>query len=276
MSGKFEGIIIFSDLDGTLLDSNHAIGERNREKIEYFKQNGGYFTFNTGRNYLNIHKSIPDAREVVNAPVSTCNGACLYDLSAGAPVKENFIDSKNALKAIEMSKAYPDVRSEISGSTCIYAEMYDSYVASDYPEKGRANLIVCPIEEMRKDNWYKVVFRGEPRDLVPFREKVMERFGADLEYCNSSPTFFEICPAGCTKGTMIPELKKYCGDAENAILYAVGDYENDIPMLRAADVSACPSNAMDDVKAMCDIQLCSCDEGAIADLIDYIEKNLGE
>lgn len=274
--GKFEGMIILSDMDGTVLGSDHKIPLRNREKIEYFKQNGGYFAFNTGRNYLNIYRGIPDAEKVANAPVVCCNGACLYDLALDRPVLEHFIDSDKAKSAIRLQKEkYLDVRPEISTSSCIYAETYDSYVALDYPNMAVSNLIVCSLQEMRKDNWYKVVFRGEPRDLVPLREEVMEKFGEDFSYCNSSPTYFEICPKGCSKGSMIPDLKRYCGiDGQEMTLYAIGDYENDIPMLRAADFSACPANAMDEVKKIVDVEVCSCDEGAIADLIEYIEKNL--
>ena len=275
MQGKFEGIIILSDLDGTLLCRDHTICKRNREKIEYFKQNGGYFTFNTGRNYLNIYKNIPDAHEVVNAPIVSCNGACLYDAQKREPVAEHFIDPEKAKGAIRIQKEkYPDVRAEMSSSTGVFAESYDSYVAMDFPNR---NVTILPLDEMRCDNWYKVVFRGEPCDLVPLRDEVIERFGAEFEYCNSSPNYFEICPRGCSKGAMIPDLKRYCGiNGKNMTLYAVGDYENDITMLRAADFSACPSNAMDEVKAICDVQLCSCDEGAIADLIEYIEERIGE
>jgi hydroxymethylpyrimidine pyrophosphatase-like HAD family hydrolase len=42
-------------------------------------------------------------------------------------------------------------------------------------------------------------------------------------------------------------------------------------MLRLADISACPSNANDNVKAICKHCLCSNDEGVIADLIDLLD-----
>ena len=178
MQGKFEGIIILSDLDGTLLCRDHTICKRNREKIEYFKQNGGYFTFNTGRNYLNIYKNIPDAHEVVNAPIVSCNGACLYDAQKREPVAEHFIDPEKAKGAIRIQKEkYPDVRAEMSSSTGVFAESYDSYVAMDFPNR---NVTILPLDEMRCDNWYKVVFRGEPCDLVPLRDEVIERFGAEF------------------------------------------------------------------------------------------------
>ena len=46
---RFEGILICTDLDGTLLKNDGSISLENREAIEYFKQEGGYFTFVTGR-----------------------------------------------------------------------------------------------------------------------------------------------------------------------------------------------------------------------------------
>ena len=57
-------------------------------------------------------------------------------------------------------------------------------------------------------------------------------------------------------------------------LCCVGDYDNDIEMLEAADISACPSNANDNVKAISKLQLCSNDEGVIGDLVEWIEKNI--
>ena len=51
------------------------------------------------------------------------------------------------------------------------------------------------------------------------------------------------------------------------VTVAVGDQENDLPMLMAADIAACPDNAAEAVKAVCGIHLCHHDEGCIADLI---------
>ena len=47
--GKFNGILICTDLDGTLLDNEKHVSKENIEAIEYFKKNGGLFTFLTGR-----------------------------------------------------------------------------------------------------------------------------------------------------------------------------------------------------------------------------------
>ena len=46
---KFEGILLCTDLDGTLYRNDKSISPENRKAIEYFKREGGCFTFITGR-----------------------------------------------------------------------------------------------------------------------------------------------------------------------------------------------------------------------------------
>jgi hydroxymethylpyrimidine pyrophosphatase-like HAD family hydrolase len=94
-------------------------------------------------------------------------------------------------------------------------------------------------------------------------------FGDVFEYSMSSPRFFELQKRGCTKATglrfVAEYLEKKLGHPVTTV--AVGDQENDLPMLMAADIAACPANAVEAVKAVCTLQLCDHDEGCIADLM---------
>lgn len=47
--GKFDGILMCTDLDGTLLRNDKSISQENLAAMEYFKAEGGWFTFITGR-----------------------------------------------------------------------------------------------------------------------------------------------------------------------------------------------------------------------------------
>ena len=47
--GKFDGIFIASDMDGTLLNDERTIGAETIEALEYFTANGGHFSLATGR-----------------------------------------------------------------------------------------------------------------------------------------------------------------------------------------------------------------------------------
>ncbi|MBQ1272136.1 MAG: HAD hydrolase family protein, partial [Clostridia bacterium] len=46
--GRFDGILICSDVDGTLAEGKN-IPEKNLEALRYFQSEGGLFTLATGR-----------------------------------------------------------------------------------------------------------------------------------------------------------------------------------------------------------------------------------
>lgn len=41
--GKFDGLLLLSDLDGTLLGADRCISRANSDAVRYFTQNGGLF-----------------------------------------------------------------------------------------------------------------------------------------------------------------------------------------------------------------------------------------
>ena len=46
--GKYDKIILLSDIDGTLLNSQSRVGEKNRQAISEFIKEGGSFGIATG------------------------------------------------------------------------------------------------------------------------------------------------------------------------------------------------------------------------------------
>ena len=75
--GKFDGMLVCTDLDGTLYRDDKSISSKNKEAIEYFKSEGGLFTFITGRlPYYSV-----DAYNAIqpNAPFGCINGGGIYD-----------------------------------------------------------------------------------------------------------------------------------------------------------------------------------------------------
>ena len=58
----------------------------------------------------------------------------------------------------------------------------------------------------------------------------------------------------------------------NAPVFAMGDYGNDITLLKVADFSGCPSTAIDEVKAVADIICKPVGEGAVAEFISVLRE----
>ena len=75
--GKFDGILICTDLDGTLLKKDKTISKENLDAIEYFKKEGGVFTFVTGRSSSTIRDMYNAVKP--NIPFGCMNGGGVYD-----------------------------------------------------------------------------------------------------------------------------------------------------------------------------------------------------
>ena len=90
--GKFRGVLLASDFDGTLTDSSGSIVPRNTEAIRYFISEGGFFTISTGRTAAGFHNYSED---IINAPVLLANGAMAYDYKTQQAAFINGIGNDN-------------------------------------------------------------------------------------------------------------------------------------------------------------------------------------
>ena len=84
--GKFNGVLIASDYDNTLVYTENALKglepmpdllPENREAIEYFMAQGGVFSVATGRAlpaFDTVREGLP-----MNGPTILFNGAAIYD-----------------------------------------------------------------------------------------------------------------------------------------------------------------------------------------------------
>ena len=77
--GKFDGILIATDLDGTLV-SEGKISKENADAIRYFQSEGGLFTLATGRYASHIKENFGNDINF-NMCVMTLNGNVLYDIN---------------------------------------------------------------------------------------------------------------------------------------------------------------------------------------------------
>lgn len=78
--GIFDGYLLVSDMDGTLLNSKGKLSEENKKAIEYFVDNGGQFTLATGRMLPSIKRHIHKMK--VTLPVIMYNGTKVYDFNS--------------------------------------------------------------------------------------------------------------------------------------------------------------------------------------------------
>ena len=276
--GKFENVLIVSDMDGTFLGTGGVMVPRNAEKIKYFTKNGGLFTFATGRIYNTIHKKVPEAIELMSAPAILANGTYFYDFRTNERIGEQFMDVP-AMRALlhYVKENYPRVEYRVATRMGQVTHDISGPRLSRECQKNNDGVFVIydSIDDIPGDDWYKCVFRASSEDISRLRADVEPRYSEVFQFSLSDPEFFELQKKGTSKGKKLIELKeRYSKAGRDVTVYACGDYENDYEMLLAADVAVCPTNALEKIKAIADISPCDNDEGLIAALIDIIEEKL--
>ena len=269
----FSPYLITTDLDGTFLPKATGISERNLSALEHYRAGGGLFTVATGRTHTNVRPLLPNVEELLNTAAVLCNGACIYDFAGRRALSETMMPEADVTRLLEFAAVeVPDLlfyvlaRRQIRFSN--FTDETNRYVA--FCESG-AVLISNPTAWPRSD-WYKMVFRGTAERLAVVRKMLIDRFGDRFSLAASSNRSLEIQMAGCTKAAGLAKLRECDERTRGRILIACGDYENDIPMLEAADIAVCPENASPAVKEIADYVLCHCNEGLIGDLIERIER----
>ena len=272
--GKFDNIFIVSDIDHTFLADDRSVPERNLEALRYFKNEGGQFTFATGRSHHSLLQAFPNAAELLNAPAILGNGSYLFDYKKNELLFPMCFEKEVGLRVARfIHKTYPDTGLRIlTPETTLYS-LINSYINVEISNAWYKNISRYQFpEDWTGENWCKMVVRDDPELLDELRLVLEKQFAEDnIEIFKSEADFLEIQTKGCNKGRGIKVLRdKFNNEGVDIKIYACGDYENDLAMLTLADVAVCPSNASEEVKSVADLCLCSCNDGLIANLIERL------
>lgn len=272
--GKFNNVFIVSDIDHTFLADDRSVPQKNLDALSYFKSEGGQFTFATGRSHHSLLQAFPNAAELLNAPAILGNGSYLYDYIDNKLIYPMYLEKEIALKVAGfILNTCPDTGMRILTSDTTLYTLINSYISYEMSSAWYQNIskFQSP-EEWTGEKWCKIVIRDDPDKLDKLRALMETEFAEEnIEICKSEADFLEIQSKGCNKGRGIEMLRESCLKQGKKIkIYACGDYENDLAMLKVADVAVCPSNASEEVKKISDLCLCSCNDGLIANLIEIL------
>ena len=274
--GKFQKIAILTDLDRTFLGSGSNVVARNVEAIEYFKSQGGAFSLSTGRMHYNLDRLITGVENLVNAPAILCNGTYLYDFGEGRVLAERFMEPMVSYEAVAFIRAHcPDIHARISRREGYLISADDPFSEEELVGYGIDVYEMVPFEKWDVERWYKLVLSGTPQSINRVEAELMQRFPHVFEYNRSRETTLEMQMKGTNKASLLDAFRGYYrGRGEERLVYVCGDYENDRAILKQADVSVCPSNALPSIKDVCQFCLGSNDDGLIADLVEMLDREM--
>ena len=268
---QYSDILLTVDYDRTMTGPDSKVPERNIEAVRYFMERGGAFTLNTGRS-VSLGKRLTE-KVPVNAPLLLFNGSVAYE--NGQILYHHTIDAPMWEMVMAVAEAFPELNVEIQALddhylvnpkpsfTALYDNMkwpYKTAVPGDDLGPFVKFAVYGQMHTGRLADMY-VGTEKELADMQALDAFIKERWGEKVDFFYAAPRILDVQPKGISKGVAARELLHRMG---RKILVCVGDAENDISMLDAADFAFCPS---DGVIADRYPTVCICSEGAVADVI---------
>jgi len=229
MGNIFDGYILVSDMDGTLLNSEKRISKKNLDAIDYFVKEGGKFTVATGRMLQSVEKFVNQLK--MELPAILHNGAKTYDYKNNKVISQYPIekDRKAFLRRIRVDK--PSLGIEIFADEIVY--IYRSCELTKRYDKHDFNIVYEMPEEVWDQEWLKVLLIGDKEELDELEKEYSSTYDKGAIF-RSGDHYLDVVSNKVSKGKALKELIKI-NNIDPKKVIAVGDNMNDIEMLEVAN-----------------------------------------
>lgn len=238
--------IIFSDIDGTLLNNENQVPEETIEELRRLDSQGVPFVLVSAR----MPKGMRPIREElgIHAPMVCYSGglvldpddqeiySCLLDLDLACEIKSL------------VAKEFPEVVCGIyGGEHWVVDDIRDPWVIQ---EQGITHLIpeTGDIREIfgKECGIHKFLFMGDEEAVIRTENRLKERY-PQLSIARSKPVYLEVMNGNVCKSAGVKIVcEKYDIPVEQSL--AFGDGQNDLDMLNAAGAGFAMANAPEEVK----------------------------
>ena len=263
-----KGILLVSDMDGTLIGDDGEIPRRNREAVDRFIEKGGLFAVATGRVNTSTRRYLKKIS--VNAPCITYNGAAIYDFKAEKYLYKQCLPETVHDLLRQFAGKFPDIAIELYCGEQIYVVNHNETTRQHLTYEGLEYRKIRLEDTPRQIT--KILFAAERPRILELQEYTSQHPYEGIRFLHSSPNYYEGLPQGISKGTTIKVLSELLS-VDPSMVMGIGDYYNDLELIMSVAVGAVPSNAPDDLKAVAGVVVGSHIHGAVADFIEYIEHH---
>jgi Cof subfamily protein (haloacid dehalogenase superfamily) len=242
--------MIALDLDGTLLRTDKSVGPETVKALQAAQAKGVEIVLASGRMAASIERVASGLG--MDACLISCNGAVVHGRA------QNTGAAMNGRQLIYYQPLDVGVAREIVafGKARRYQVNFyhgDSIYSEDGPHlrpwieiyRSRTNSPYTFVENL--DDYLhlappKVLFVVDPKIRGAIQEELQPKFGSRVNMMRTDPEYLEFLQPGIDKGVGLAKLAAACGIPLSQVM-AIGDGENDIPMLAVSGWPVAVANA---------------------------------
>lgn len=265
---------IFCDMDGTLLNSKSQISSANANALREALSRGVQVVIATGKarpGAIDILKTVDlvgrDGVISESSPGVFLQGLLVYGIQGREIFRRN-LDPNFCRKVFAYSLEHHIPLVAFCGDRCL--TLFDHPLVDSlhnvYHEP-KAEIMPSVDQLLVAAEVQKLVFLDTAERVgTTIRPYWSEATGHHASVVQAVPDMLEIVPHGTSKGNGVKCLLHHLDVTANEIM-AIGDGENDIDMLKLANLGVALSNGSEKTKAIADVIGLSNDEDGVADAI---------
>ncbi len=246
--------LLFTDMDGTLLNDKSEIDPATKEALDQMTARGHHLILSSGRPLPSILEvRAKHGIEYPNMLIISNNGALIYDCDTASNILVHRLDLEDIRFIVGEAKkcglhihAYTDKEIVCYGMND-ELRFYTSRI--HLPLKCVEN-----IPDSLEQGSFKLqcIHLTDRSILEDFRSHILPHLGGRVKIIFSNDQYLEILPAAAGKGSALLFVEQYL-HVPHSHTFAAGDAENDLSMLKAAGTGIAMANAADVVKEAADI-----------------------
>ncbi|MCR5311300.1 MAG: Cof-type HAD-IIB family hydrolase, partial [Lachnospiraceae bacterium] len=246
--------VLFTDLDGTLFLKDSTVSPEMHAALKAMTDKGYRFVINSGRPLPSVLERIVNLGfNFSNMYVISNNGGLIYDYESKKVIKDFRLSQDIIRKVVDMAKeagihvhSYTD--SEIVGfedddELKFYRErIHMPFIKTD-------DIAGCLPQGSFK---VQIISLDNIPALAALKDRILATLPLEVDAVFSNDQYLEIVPKGVSKGDAMLYLAD-CLPVPRSRLFAAGDENNDMTMIKYAGTGIAMKNGCEELKAAADI-----------------------
>jgi hypothetical protein len=235
--------LMISDIDGTIITSNHEVTEATKQAAARLYERGIQLSLASSRPARSI-APIAEALSLRSA-FAAFNGA-LVARADGEIVARSIIRPEVTARVKAIADEF-GISVWLYDETEWYVSGRDAFVDREEHTSGFSPNMDLYDEKIR-EGLNKLTVVGKPELVAEAEQRVWAELAKEVSASRSKPRFLDVTSYGIHKGTVVVRLAELLAITTDRVA-VIGDGPNDVEMFKQAAVSIAMGQAVDEVKA---------------------------
>lgn len=238
--------LVAVDMDDTLLDGTLKVSPQTCEAIGKAQEQGVIVTIATGRMFVS---ALPFAEQLnIQAPLIIYNGGMIRHPISKEMIFHKTIEADVAGQVVELFRQRGWYLQSYINDELYVAERSEKAIY--YEKFANIKAVVAGAEfYSMKHEPTKFLALAEPHEIQQIQKVVNAEFGGNVFTATSKATFLELTHPSVNKGHALSVLAEKLTISREEVM-AIGDSNNDYPMIEYAGFGVAMGNASDRVKGI--------------------------